>query len=59
MGLWTGADDIDHAFIVGAYLNFCNGGFEQIYAKDLSNRKGRNKLIVGDPMYAVVATKKS
>ena len=55
--MWTGADDVDHAYYVGCYLKFCNGDFENIAAKDLSVRKGREKRIVGDPIYVVAATK--
>ena len=57
VGLWTGADDIDHAYTVGAYLHFSNGGYEDIKSKDLSQRKG--KLIVGDPLYVVTAAKRA
>lgn len=58
VGLWAGADDIDHAFIVGSYLYYCNGGFvpSSIQAKDLSirNKKG---MIIGDPVYVVTSRK--
>mmetsp|Transcript_2261 Transcript_2261/g.6047 ORF Transcript_2261/g.6047 Transcript_2261/m.6047 type:complete len:377 (-) Transcript_2261:102-1232(-) len=58
VGLWTGGDDIDHAYYVGSYLHFCDGGFEDIRAIDLSNRKGgRDKLAIGDPVFVVSATK--
>jgi SAM-dependent methyltransferase len=58
VAVWTGADDIDHAFTVGSYLHFCQGGlFQQIEAHDLSVRKGRGKRIVGDPLYVVTAIK--
>ena len=57
MALWTGADDIDHAYTVACYLHFCNGGFGNIQAKDLSTRTGRDRRIVGDPLYVVTATK--
>lgn len=57
VGLWTGADDIDHAYYVGCYLHFCEGGFEKIVAEDLSNRKGRAQRIIGDPLYVVTAQK--
>lgn len=58
VGLWTGGDDIDHAYYVGSYLHFSNGGFEDIKAKDLSSRKsGKDKRIVGDPLFVVSATK--
>ena len=56
VGLWTGADDIDHAYTVGAYLHYSGGRFADIKAKDLSQRKG--KLIVGDPLYVVTAVKR-
>jgi len=56
VGLWTGADDIDHAYTVGAYLHFSGGGFEAIKARDLSERKG--KLVLGDPLYVVTAVKR-
>ena len=57
VALWTGADDIDHAYTVGGYLAFCDGGFENIQAQDLSTRQGRKKMIVGDPLYVVTAVK--
>jgi ribonuclease HII len=58
VGIWTGADDIDHAFTVGAYFHFCRDGlFRDIQAKDLSVRKGRNQRISGDPLYVVTATR--
>ena len=58
VGFWTGGDDIDHAYYVGSYLHFCDGGFQYIQAKDLSTRKGgRDKRIIGDPMFVVTATK--
>lgn len=56
IGLWTGADDIDHAYTVGAYLHYSRGGFGDIKAEDLSSRKG--KLIVGDPLYVVTAVRR-
>eukprot|EP00980_Cylindrotheca_fusiformis_P011108 scaffold2553_cov138-Cylindrotheca_fusiformis.AAC.16 len=56
VGLWTGADDIDHAFFVGCYFYFSGGDFVDISARDLSTRKG--KQITGDPLYAVTATKR-
>ena len=59
VALWTGKDDIDHAYTVGGYLALCDGGFENIRAKDLSTRGGRRKMIVGDPVYVVSATKKT
>jgi SAM-dependent methyltransferase len=62
VGLWTGADDIDHVYTVACYLHFCSSSstsslsFGNIHAKDLSTRtKGRDKRIVGDPLYVVVA----
>jgi hypothetical protein len=55
VGLWTGKDDLDHAYTVGSYLHYSKGGFVDIYAKDLSTRK--KGKIVGDPMYVVVGTK--
>jgi SAM-dependent methyltransferase len=54
VAIWTGADDIDHSFLVSSYLHFC-GGFEEIEAVDLSVRKGRQQQIVGDPLYVVRA----
>ena len=57
VGLWTGADDLDHVYYVACYLHFCGGAFVNICAKDLSNRRGRDKRIIGDPMYVVVAQK--
>jgi len=57
VAVWTGADDIDHAFLVASYLHFCDGGFDDIRARDLSAREGgRQKRIVGDPLYVVTAT---
>jgi len=60
VGLWTGSDDIDHVYTVGAYLQFCDGEFTNIKSRDLSIRKGKgkNRVIVGDPLYAVTAKKK-
>ena len=71
VGVWTGSDDIDHAYLVGCYLHFCckdgdgSGGdycskytFQDIKARDLSARN-KKKQIVGDPVYVVTATKKS
>jgi SAM-dependent methyltransferase len=58
VGLWTGGDDIDHAYTVACYLKFCGGGFKEIKARDLSARKGgRDRLIVGDPVFVVSAVK--
>jgi len=59
VGIWTGADDIDHAFTVGAYLHYSGGDFTNIKALDLSKRLTRGKMhpIEGDPMYAVTAMK--
>lgn len=57
VGIWTGADDLDHAYYVGCYLHFCGGRYSNIVAKDLSTRKGREKRIVGDPVYVVMAEK--
>lgn len=59
VGLWTGSDDIEHAYTVGGFLHFCGGGFTNIMAEDLSTRqqKGSIRVIVGDPLYAVTATK--
>ena len=59
VGLWAGADDIDHVFYVSSYLHFCGGNFEKIAACDLSTRKGRDKRIVGDPLYVVTAKRAS
>ena len=72
VGVWTGSDDIDHAYLVGCYLHFCCSGndsgggsdvcskysFQDIKAIDLSTRN-KKKQIVGDPVYVVTATKKS
>lgn len=58
VGLWTGGDDIDHAYYVGCYLHFCNGGFIDIKGRDLSTRRGgRDNRIVGDPLFVVTAVK--
>jgi SAM-dependent methyltransferase len=57
---WTGGDDVDHAYTVGCYLQFCGGGFTNIQANDLSTRKsGRDRRIVNDPLYVVSASKAS
>jgi len=59
VAFWTGGDDIDHAYYVGSYLHFCDGGFQDITAKDLSTRKGgRTKRIIGDPLFVVTAIKR-
>jgi SAM-dependent methyltransferase len=55
VALWTGADDIDHAYTVASYLHFSGGNFVNIKAYDLSNRKASK--IVGDPVYVVSAIK--
>lgn len=59
VGLWTGSDDIEHAYTVGSYLRYCGGGFSDIKAEDLSTRKknGKERVIVGDPLYVITATK--
>ena len=57
VALWTGADDIDHAYTVACYLHFCNGGLADIMARDLSSRQRRDQHIIGDPLYVVTATK--
>ena len=59
VGLWTGSDDIEHAYTVGSYLRYCGGGFDDIKAEDLSTRKknGKEQMIVGDPLYVITATK--
>lgn len=57
VALWAGADDVDHAYFVGCYLYFCGGSFRDIKAQDLSTRKGRDKRIVGDPLFVVSAVK--
>ncbi len=62
VGLWTGKDDLDHVYTVASYLNFCDGGFANIVAKDLSKRdkkkgRGGERMIIGDPMYAVIGEK--
>ena len=70
VALWTGADDVDHAFTVASYLHFCSDGtaendrrsttggsrFGSVQAKDLSGR-GRDGRIRGDPLYVVTAIK--
>ena len=53
---WTGADDIDHAYTVGLYLQAA-GSLGQIKAQDLSERKSGK--IVGDPLYVVTAVRVS
>jgi len=60
IGLWTGSDDVEHTYTVGSYLRYCDGGFIDIKAEDLSTRqqKGKEAVIVGDPLYVVTATKK-
>jgi SAM-dependent methyltransferase len=58
VGLWTGADDIDHSYTVGAYLHFSQGNlFTNIQARDLSVRNRKKGIIEGDPLYVVTATK--
>jgi len=59
VGLWTGADDIDHTYTVASYLRFSGGGFTNIKAEDLSTRKGKGKAqqIIGDPLYVVTAVR--
>ena len=59
VGLWTGSDDFEHAYTVGSYLRYCGGGFGDIQAEDLSTRKknGKERVIVGDPLYVITATK--
>ena len=60
VALWTGADDVDHAYTVGSYLHFCQPElFATIDAQDLSVRNPRSGRIVGDPLYVVTATKKA
>lgn len=56
VAIWTGADDVDHAYTVACYLQFSRGGFQSIQATDLSARN-RNNKIVGDPLYVVTAVK--
>ncbi len=58
VGIWTGADDVDHAFIVGSYMFYSNSGLvpRSIESKDLS-RRDRKGQIIGDPVYVVTATK--
>jgi SAM-dependent methyltransferase len=55
VGLWAGGDDIDHAYYVGCYLHFCNGGFKEIKGQDLSTR--RRGRVIGDPLFVVTAVK--
>jgi SAM-dependent methyltransferase len=69
VALWTGADDIDHAYTVACYLHFCcaadaskpEGCFENIQAIDLSRRTQRGssgeRRIIGDPLYVVKGMK--
>lgn len=57
VGLWTGSDDIEHVYTVGSYLHYCGGNFSNIMAEDLSTRKKKNGMIVGDPLYVITATK--
>lgn len=54
VALWTGADDVDHAYTVGRYLRAAAGdSFAHIAATDLSARRAGK--IVGDPLYVVTA----
>lgn len=58
VGWWSGSDDFDRTYVVGSYLYF--GGFpvSGIKAEDLSRRKkGKERLIDGDPLYVVTGTK--
>lgn len=59
VALWAGADDIDHTYYVSSYLHFCGGNFQNIESQDLSTRstKGRDRLIIGDPVFVVRAVK--
>jgi SAM-dependent methyltransferase len=69
VALWTGADDVDHAYTVACYLHFCGCDTKQdatapsdasgscfeinIQAVDLSTER----RIIGDPLYVVKGTK--
>ncbi len=57
VAIWTGADDVDHAYTVACYLYFSRGGLKSIQATDLSARD-RNDKIIGDPLYVVTAMKR-
>jgi ubiquinone/menaquinone biosynthesis C-methylase UbiE len=56
VAVWTGADDVDHAYLLGQYLHAA-GALTDIAAADLSQRR-RDGKIVGDPLYVVTAVRR-
>lgn len=64
VGLWTGQDDVDHAYTVASYLRYCadagGGGarFVDLRARDLSTRTKKG-VVVGDPLFVVEGTKRA
>jgi len=57
VAIWTGKDDLDHVYTVGAYVHYGAGTqFGGLRAIDLTPRKQRGSK-GGDPLYAVVATR--
>ena len=58
VALWTGKDDLEHCYTVGAYIHYGAGAaMTDPRAIDLS-RRSRNGKPVGDPLYAIVATRR-
>lgn len=55
VALWTGAGDVDHAYLVGSYLHYA--GFGGVEARDLSRRKKGGSIVSGDPLYVVTGEK--
>jgi SAM-dependent methyltransferase len=58
VALWTGKDDLEHVYTVGAYMHYGAGTLlSDIRAIDLvpsSKRQGKRR---GDPLYAVLGTR--
>lgn len=59
VALWTGKDDLEHVYTVGAYMHYgAPGLLSAPEAFDLTPpRSRRGAKLKGDPLYAVVATK--
>ena len=57
VALWTGKDDLEHCYTVGAYIHYGAGAaMADPRAIDLS-RRSRNGKPIGDPLFAIVATR--
>ena len=57
IALWTGKDDLEHVYTVGAYVHYgARGALSDPEAVDLTPRSSKKG---GDPLYAVVATRQS